>query len=220
MISIVLHGILRKKFGKEYTLSVSTTKEAIVALSSQLKGFRQTFLMYDYKIYSDINGSKTYILDSEIAENLICDNLHIVPAIKGGKSNTQKGVGKIVIAAALFFIAGPAGDAVFNAIWSAEAASTALAVADAVSTTLTAVATATLLNGITSILTPKVKTAASADSKQVSGDSTANNIVVPVAYGQAYFDVIPVSVEVASTGIRGTSFVHTGDIYTGDAYSG
>lgn len=44
MKTIILHGILAKKFGKSFRLSVDSTKEAMRALCVQLTGF-EAFMM-------------------------------------------------------------------------------------------------------------------------------------------------------------------------------
>ena len=44
MKTIILHGILAKKFGKSFRLSVNSTKEAMRALCVQLAGFEE-FMM-------------------------------------------------------------------------------------------------------------------------------------------------------------------------------
>lgn len=44
MKTIILHGILAKKFGKTFKLSVNSTKEAMRALCVQLTGF-EAFMM-------------------------------------------------------------------------------------------------------------------------------------------------------------------------------
>ena len=48
MKTIILHGVLAKKFGKSFRLSVGSTKEAMRALCVQLTGF-EAFMMNAHK---------------------------------------------------------------------------------------------------------------------------------------------------------------------------
>lgn len=196
MISIVLHGKLAKKFSGSYQLEVSSAKEAVHALSLLVDGFREEFSKYNYLTYSLINGEKVYLDEADIGSTLVADNLHFSPRVTGAKSNTQKGVGKLILSAALFFVAGPLGTALGNAGGVVGAlAPAAVTVTQAISS----VAMFTALRGISLMLTPKEVDGM--ESKSISADNSANNVPVPLAYGEGFFDVIPISVLISSNGV-------------------
>jgi predicted phage tail protein len=195
LINIVLSGALAKKFSKSYCLAVNSVKEAVNALCLMIPNFKEEFIKYDYLIHSKVGKNKIYLEPKEIDSNLVVDTIYIVPKITGAKSNTQKGVSKLIVAAALFFVAGPIG----SALASAGVAATTAA---AVTTAITNVAVFMALNGISTLLTPKApKDVDSMDSYSISSENSASGSAVPLAYGETYFDVIPVSVEISSSGM-------------------
>jgi predicted phage tail protein len=87
--------------------------------------------------------------------------------------------------------------------------------ATAVATSLTAATTAVkvlatldkialfiALSGVSSLLTPDPpKEVASKESSSISTENTVTGVAVPLAYGEGYFDVLPISVEIASSGM-------------------
>lgn len=201
MITIVLSGALKKAFGKEYTLAVSSAKEAINALCLLVPNFREEFLKYDYLIYSKIDNKKVYLETDEIDSSLLVDKLYLVPKIQGAKSNTQKGVGKLIVAAALFFVAGPQATALMT-----KAGATAKTVAS-VSSAIQNVSLFLALNGVSALLTPKPpKDQESKESYFIGSDNTVSGVAVPLAYGEGFFDVLPVSVEISSSGMAQSQY--------------
>jgi predicted phage tail protein len=187
LINIVLHGELARKYGKTFSLAVSTASEAVRALCFTVPGFKDDFFKYDYSVYAKNGKQKQYIDEDTLASPVFADSVHLVPVLSGSKSNTQKGVQKIVIAAALFFVAGPVGSA-FGA---------------KVGAVVTNAAVFLTLNGITALLTPKPpKEVAPNESSQISADASVTGVAVPLAYGETYFDVLPISVEISSSGMN------------------
>lgn len=209
----MLHGSLAKKYAKTYTLSVNSASEAVRALSYTVPGFKSDFLKNDYTVYVKKENVKNYLSEDDIHSNFFnteswTNTVHIVPVLQGSKSNTQRGVQKLVVAAALFFIAGPAG-AAFGA---------------KVGTAVTSASMFLALNGISSLLTPKPpKEVANNESSQISADASVTGVAVPLAYGEGYFDVIPVSVEISSSGMnfsnQGSTFVNGGGNWSFPEYS-
>lgn len=174
MITVVLQGVLRQRFGKSFTLAVTSAREAVNALCLIVPDFKDEFLKYDYSIYSTLGKKKVYLQEDELSAQLAVDKIHIVPTLAGSKSNKQKGTGKVILAAVLFFVPGMQDVALYMAI-----------------------------KGIGLLLTPEPpKDVETKDSFTISSENSASGVAVPLAYGETYFDVIPISVEISSSGMN------------------
>lgn len=172
MKTIILHGVLGEKFGKEYILNIDTIREATHALSCQLDGFRK------YMIDSEREGIKFAVFSDEIvqARNVSEDNIdnktgakiiHIVPKIMG--AGGSGGVWQLISGAVLVGVGLAMGG---NPYLIAMGASMAL-------------------GGITSMLMPTPKV----EGKDPDGNRPSNGFggavttvaqgnIVPVLYGQ------------------------------------
>lgn len=207
MITVVLQGVLKEKFAKNYTLAVNSVREAVNALCLMVPDFKQEFMKYDYLVYSTLNKKRVYLESTELDSNLIVDKIYLVPKLAGAKSNTQKGVGKLILAAALFFVAGPMGAAWVSAGTTTAAGLSVVSVATlqagaAITSAVTQLALFTALNGISSLLTPQPpKAVETKESSSISSENSASGGAVPLAYGETYFEVTPISVEIASSGM-------------------
>ncbi len=196
MVKIVLHGKLAKKFNSSYNLEVSSVKEAVHALTLMVPAFREEFLQYDYHVYSITPHGRQYFTADDLPLELVVDNIHLAPKIQGRKSNAQKGVGKLIISAALFFVAGPAGAMIAKVGQAAHIAISAAKVTQAISS----IAMMTAFRGVSLMLTPKEVD--NVESKSISSENAASGVAVPLAYGEGYFDVIPISVLISSSGVN------------------
>lgn len=169
--------------------------------------FKQEFMKYDYLVYSTLNKKKVYLEANELDSNLVVEKIYLVPKLTGSKSNTQKGVGKLILAAALFFVAGPMGSAFVASGTTTTAGLSVVSVSTlqagaAITSAITQVALFTALNGISSLLTPQPpKDVETRESFNISSDNSASGGAVPLAYGETYFEIIPISVEIASSGM-------------------
>ena len=94
MITIELHGILRKKFGRFFKLDVQSAAEACHAIGCQIPAFRK-FLMDSEKLglrFAIFNGKKrtqaTNISEEQLNDNTTANHIHIVPRAigSGGKA--------------------------------------------------------------------------------------------------------------------------------------
>ncbi|HHH1141507.1 MULTISPECIES: tail assembly protein [Yersinia] len=98
---ITLGGVLGKKFGREYNWDVSNHKEAIEALSLQIKGFRQFMLDSESKglTFAVFNGKRN------IGENELSLNgkepIRIIPIIIGSK---KAGIFQTILGAVLIAV--------------------------------------------------------------------------------------------------------------------
>lgn len=87
MKTIHLHGILAKKFGKTFKLSVNSTKEAMRALCVQLSGF-EAFMMNAHRqglrfaVYHDKHNVGERELEMAHSSKVI----RIVPIVEGSKN--------------------------------------------------------------------------------------------------------------------------------------
>jgi predicted phage tail protein len=98
--TVKLYGHLGKKFGKSFTMAVSSPAEAIRALSIQIKGFKQYLKAHSepgFHIFLD----KVDISAEELNNSSSAEVIKIVPVTYG-----SGGFFKIVIGAALMVITG------------------------------------------------------------------------------------------------------------------
>lgn len=99
MKTIILHGILAKKFGKTFNLAVGSTKEAMRALCVQLTGF-EAFMMNAHKqgLRFAVFHDKHNVGESELDMNHTAKIIRVVPVVQGSK---KAGVLETVIGAVL-----------------------------------------------------------------------------------------------------------------------
>lgn len=109
MKTIILHGILAKKFGKRFKLDVQSAKEASHALACQIKGFKQ-FMLDSEKLgyrFAVFNGrtmnKRTNISTEQLDDITSSDTIHIMPKVigSGGKAMgwLQVVVGAVMVVA-------------------------------------------------------------------------------------------------------------------------
>ena len=92
MKTIILHGILAKKFGKSFDLDVKTAKEACHALACQIPAFYE-FMMNAEKQgikFAIFNGEKrtqkTNIGEKQLDDITTSDQTNLQPLTQFGKS--------------------------------------------------------------------------------------------------------------------------------------
>ena len=100
---VVLYGPMRKRFGREFELAVSSPKEAIHALCVQVEGFKK------YLFDSKSNGltfaifiGKRNVGEDGLADPAGNDEIRIAPIIQGSK---RQGVFQTIVGAALIVVA-------------------------------------------------------------------------------------------------------------------
>ncbi|WAJ74894.1 tail assembly protein [Moraxella bovis] len=86
MKTIILHGILAKKFGKSFNLAVSSTKEAMRALCVQLIGF-EAFMMNAHRqgLRFAVFHDKQNVGESELEMTHTAKVIRVVPVVEGSK---------------------------------------------------------------------------------------------------------------------------------------
>lgn len=99
MKTIILHGILAKKFGKSFNLAVGSTKEAMRALCVQLAGF-EAFMMNAHKqgLRFAVFHDKHNVGENELEMSHTAKIIRVVPVVEGSK---KEGVLETVIGAVL-----------------------------------------------------------------------------------------------------------------------
>lgn len=104
--TIRFHGVLREKFGKEYRLCVSSTKEAMRLLAVQLEGFEQFMLNAHKKgMRFAVFQDKHNISENELDMNTGAELIRIMPVITGSGGNgvLQTIIGAVLIVAGTYF---------------------------------------------------------------------------------------------------------------------
>lgn len=99
MKTIILHGILAKKFGKSFRLSVGSTKEAMRALCVQLTGF-EAFMMNAHRqgLRFAVFHDKHNVGESELDMTHTAKIIRVVPIVEGSK---KAGVLETIIGAVM-----------------------------------------------------------------------------------------------------------------------
>lgn len=190
---VYLHGMLGRKFGKEWPLKVGSAAEALHAIDVNLKGKLRQYLGENPHKQYKIKIGNFFINDEVEAKGPAGkQDIHIMPVIKGRNS----GLGKIFAAVAIFTLialSGPAGWA--SSSWLLSGSATWGGVAAMVGASLA-------LGGVAQLLAPKVGyDNASTDSQRKNSFDFGGNIAtvlqgnpVPVAYGRVLVNPLPVSV--------------------------
>lgn len=106
MRTIVLHGALGERFGREFKLNAASAAQAVRALMLQLKGFREHLRQGHYRV-TRVRRGRPMDLDEVMIRFPLggAQELHIVPEIFGAGGAEGRGVGKIIAGVALVTLA-------------------------------------------------------------------------------------------------------------------
>jgi predicted phage tail protein len=99
LIPVILSGFLAKRFGKRFDMDVRSPREAVRALSLQLKGFDRALL--DHKAGFMVWADKELLTESDLTRCTGTSTIRIVPIISGSKSP----LASIILGAALMYFA-------------------------------------------------------------------------------------------------------------------
>ena len=180
MMTILLYGVLGRQFGKIHRFAVRSPAEAIRALSVNFPGFRQALI--DGGAYRVLRGGRAALgVDDLRAPQSARESLRIVPVVQGAR-----GLGQILLGAALFMAIGPVGEFMaFN--MEAGAAMTSF-----VTGGMKAIGVSLMLSGVSSMLFSPVKTQSTErpeNQPSYAFDGAVNTSTqgnpVPVCYGRA-----------------------------------
>jgi predicted phage tail protein len=102
-VRVILHGRLRRRFGRQHDLGISTAAEAFRALGVTQPGFREAIYDGAFRVVRGRlrNGMEMEPIDLHL-RLVPGQELHVVPVPKGGK---EGGVGKIILGATIMIAA-------------------------------------------------------------------------------------------------------------------
>lgn len=183
MMTILLYGVLGRQFGKIHRFAVRSPAEAIRALSVNFPGFRQALI--DGGAYRVLRGGRAALgVDDLRAPQSARESLRIVPVVQGAR-----GLGQLILGAALYWAAGPVASQLELAAFSAEVSSTFVGY---VATGMKAIGVSLMLSGVSSMLFSPVKTKSTErpeNQPSYAFDGAVNTSTqgnpVPVCYGRA-----------------------------------
>lgn len=174
--TIRFHGVLREKFGKEYRLCVSSTKEAMRLLAVQLEGFEQFMLNAHKKgMRFAVFQDKHNITENELDLNTGADLIRIMPIIvgAGGGGLLQTVLGAVMVVVGVLITVGTLGGGA------------------ALGAGLIGAGVGMMVGGIAQMLMPKVDTEDSNNNGNKTNygfggavTTVAQGNPVPVLYGQ------------------------------------
>jgi predicted phage tail protein len=199
---IRLYGRLKKRFGPEFCLDVSSPLDAVRALILMVPGFAEELKEGNYKIVRGNRQTGLYLDIETVALELgNTREVHLIPTTAHAKS----GFGKILAGVALIGIAIATGGAAIPAIGLGATAGTATAFGGLVIGTglgimATSIGVMLALGGISMLLAPKPKATKAADSSKDGSflfggaQNTADQgIAVPIVYGRVKAGSVVVS---------------------------
>lgn len=179
--TIRLHGDLGARFGARHRLKVETPAEAVRALCTIKKGFRQALSQGTYQVIVGSEASGIALDVKELEIRLGSADLHIIPVIEG-----QGALGRLIAGIALIgvsFLIPGAGISLIGAI-------------SITANSVFGVGLALALGGVAQLLSPTPK-AEKRDSSNLFGgvqSTTVQGSPVPLIYGRKIrVDPIPIS---------------------------
>jgi predicted phage tail protein len=102
--TIHLHGILAEKFGDKHEFAINTAGEAIRALASNFKEFVSVIHEGNWTLVrGDVEKGQQLDVEDINHFKLGKGDLHILPAVEGGKNRGLMIAGAVLLGAALFF---------------------------------------------------------------------------------------------------------------------
>lgn len=113
--TIKLYGVLAKKFGKQFKLDVTNTREAVRALSVQIPGFEKFMLhAHEHGLTFAVFQDKHNISEKELDMGTEATVVKIVPKVigaggDGGVLNTILGAVMVVVGVVVGYVAGWTG---------------------------------------------------------------------------------------------------------------
>jgi predicted phage tail protein len=205
---IYLHGSLGKQFGRHHRFDVATVGEAIRALCSQYRGFRQALAVGHWQlIRGDRRKGQSLGLD-QIEFHLGSAPLHIIPVAAGSGG---RGAAKILVGITLVAVSiGFAAAVPFGAVEGAKAGALGLMWgAEIVPGLLTAgglakAGAALTFSGVAALLSPQPKAphygaTERRESYLLTGptNTTAEGVPVPIIYGRCRVGSVVASVGIS-----------------------
>lgn len=163
--TIKLYGILAKKFGKEFQLNVTNTREAVRALSIQIPGFEK-FMLHaherglEFAVFQD----KQNISAKELDMNTTASVIKIVPRVIGAGGNN--GVLQTILGAVMVVVGAVA--MAYGQAWGANLVGAGIGM---------------LIGGVAQMLMPKVDNTQDQNSDGNKANFGFGGAVTTVAQG-------------------------------------
>jgi len=195
MVNVFLHGMLGRKFGKEWRgIHASNASEALHAIDINTKGlFRQYLAQHPQRQYKIKIGERFVEEDVEVTGPSGNQDIHLTPVVKGRNSGWGKIFAAIAIVALMWWNPGgwAAAGGMFQLSGSLTAAGTIAASASA----------ALFIGGVSQLLAPKVNFDGPKDQRRANSFTFGGNVdavrqghPVPVAYGRVLINPLPISI--------------------------
>jgi len=185
LTDVKLYGELGELYGKEFTFDVNTPKEAVSALITNFKKFKET-LNTEGNSYVLVYGDKELEIDDIMLKTFDKRKvLKIIPVVAGAKSGwVSVIIGAILVVAASIMMGPGGGMAVMEAMMAGTA--TAMQVGGLI---INSIGMSMISAGVAQILAPTPGTPVSAKKDEnyyFDGPvtTTAQGQPVPIAYGQ------------------------------------
>jgi len=183
MLTVLLYGHLGKRFGRRHRYEVRSPAEAVRALCATIPGFRVYLLEHSAPGYRVLVGKDPR--DLETLALPADDAIKIVPVTAGA----GRGLGSIILGAALFMISGPAG---WLANSLAMGTSMGVVTAGAVGVMAGQIGVGLILGGVAQMLAPQPKSRGPADRPENKPsyvfdgavNTAAQGNPVPICYGR------------------------------------
>jgi predicted phage tail protein len=183
MLTVLLYGHLGKRFGRRHRYEVRSPAEAVRALCATIPGFRVYLAEHSAPGYRVLVGTESR--DLETLAYPAREAIKIVPVTAGA----GRGLGSVILGAALFMISGPGG-------WLANTlymeAGVSLVTAGAIGVMAGQIGVSLMLGGVSQMLAPQPKTPGAPDRPEnkpsYAFDGAVNTAAqgnpVPVCYGR------------------------------------
>lgn len=176
---IILHGYLRKLYGKKFMLDVDSPAEAVRALAIQCRGFSAAVRRGEFRV---MRGGRGYLDEQELPLSMgDSESLSIFPVASGSKKN---GLLKVILGVVLIGVGFAVG--LTHTIGGGL-------LAGMTGKTFLALGAGMFLNGLGQMLspTPEVESNEGAATKQsfIFGGTvnlTEEGNIIPVAYGKPW----------------------------------
>lgn len=209
-VRVVLHGRLRRKFGPEYRLGVSSPAAALAALVLLVPGFRGAIEEGEYRVRRGTFKKGVDLSDAALRIRIVPGGeMHIIPVARGGK---RGGAGKVILGTVMVIAAVALMQPEFLVgVGAMSAGEGALLAGAGISTlgfsapligsftigNLALAGGAMILGGIIQMISPQPKsqTAQSTNSYLLSGlgNTTQQGAPVPLVYGKTRTGSVVVS---------------------------
>lgn len=208
---VYLEGEIAEKFGSEFSMNVSTFREAVSCFETNLEGFREYMLECHEKGIGFTCAVEGELLktDEELFLQYPKGSFTIVAVPAGSKSALGKIFAAIIIIAAAWYL-GPYGTSLANGLGFSLSAGQALALAS--------IGVNLALQGIQQLMAPDPSLDGAQQDQsylfQGSGQTILEGDPVPILYGQLRIPGRPISFEIKNSSRQFVDYVELSEDWT------